>query len=988
MAKFDPYRKWLGIPPQEQPPNHYRLLGVGLFESDPDVISNAADRQMSHVRTFQSGKRSKTSQRILNELAAARICLLDEQKRAAYDEQIRAASATAAGPIPPSQFAVAAAVPNGAVPPPVAGTAPPVAEVAPPVAEVAPPVAEVAPPVDEVAPPVAEVAPPVDGPPAVPQLTTPSSAFPGTARRSTAYAVRRKKASSWEVPVVLGGLGVVSLILLVFALNSSQSEQTPGPSAPPVRLGGNGSSPSHLPSRRHGGSASRNGRATPGRLPREQATDGGPISIPGIVGSGLPVEGAVDPGIIEPADSSNLPSNTGNGEDSPGNPSDPSQPAVQRQPLPDPAARKELMEEIRTIDFRDDFIAADRPSKRLELARKLLTAGTEPRDDSDRSYALLRMAWEEAARLGDPNVAMDAVEEIGKRFEIDVVGVKAKTLESVGKTTSGWSSAHKQELAERVLAVLDEAIAADDYAVADQLVLQARGLAAGVRGSEPLSRIVTAREKQIQELKQNREAFLHSLEVLKSQPDDTAANEALGRYYCFLKGDWQEGLSRLAAGGDDELKRIAQADLANPPLIVDRLALADDWWAASEKAASPTKEQLQLRAATWYRMIESDLAGADQSRARQRLSEAGDPVAAPEPDDLPTLLGFECREEEIKQSLLKLYGGNEHSEAAVHRACQWLADHQYPGGNWDFSHETPRFKGKVRNAGSISAPNAATALALLPLLAAGNGPRAGEFKRNVATGVTYLRGHMIRYAFGATMFEDVKNVPSHALGTMALCEAAAMARDKQIRGAAQMAVNFISMTQNADGGWGFAPTRPKKNPDPSNVAATAWNVAALRTAQWATLKIDPTVLADALKYLESMRTPDALGYLPNSTAETPNDEATAAALLSGMYLGWPKDHAELSAHVARLESSGPSTRGSVLLNFRNSQIMRDAGGNAWETFNVALRDHIVAAQESLPDEAGSWFFSGAERELKGAGRFFSTAMATLALQVYYRNPPL
>ena len=27
-ANFDPYYKWLGIPPEEQPPNHYRLLGI------------------------------------------------------------------------------------------------------------------------------------------------------------------------------------------------------------------------------------------------------------------------------------------------------------------------------------------------------------------------------------------------------------------------------------------------------------------------------------------------------------------------------------------------------------------------------------------------------------------------------------------------------------------------------------------------------------------------------------------------------------------------------------------------------------------------------------------------------------------------------------------------------------------------------------------------------------------------------------------------
>ena len=35
---FDPYHKWLGILPEEQPPNHYRLLGIVDFESDEDDL--------------------------------------------------------------------------------------------------------------------------------------------------------------------------------------------------------------------------------------------------------------------------------------------------------------------------------------------------------------------------------------------------------------------------------------------------------------------------------------------------------------------------------------------------------------------------------------------------------------------------------------------------------------------------------------------------------------------------------------------------------------------------------------------------------------------------------------------------------------------------------------------------------------------------------------------------------------------------------------
>ena len=87
--EFDPYLQWLGIRDTERPPNHYRLLGVEVFESDPDVISSAADRQMGHVRTFAGGTRADISQQLLNELSAARVCLLNAEKKEAYDRQLR-----------------------------------------------------------------------------------------------------------------------------------------------------------------------------------------------------------------------------------------------------------------------------------------------------------------------------------------------------------------------------------------------------------------------------------------------------------------------------------------------------------------------------------------------------------------------------------------------------------------------------------------------------------------------------------------------------------------------------------------------------------------------------------------------------------------------------------------------------------------------------------------------------------------------------------
>ena len=95
MSDFDPYRKWLGIKPEEQPPNHYRLLGISLYEDDPDVIDSAVEQRVTFLQTCASGPNLKHSQKILNEVADARNVLLDAEKKEAYDAELHA---TQAGP--------------------------------------------------------------------------------------------------------------------------------------------------------------------------------------------------------------------------------------------------------------------------------------------------------------------------------------------------------------------------------------------------------------------------------------------------------------------------------------------------------------------------------------------------------------------------------------------------------------------------------------------------------------------------------------------------------------------------------------------------------------------------------------------------------------------------------------------------------------------------------------------------------------------------
>jgi hypothetical protein len=119
--RFDCYYKWLGIPPEEQPPDHYRLLGVRRFESDLDVIDNAASRQMAHVRTFQGGPQAALSQKLLNEIARARACLLDGGAKARYDAELARAQGTHSPPGGAKQEAAMAPLAITTRPPPRRG---------------------------------------------------------------------------------------------------------------------------------------------------------------------------------------------------------------------------------------------------------------------------------------------------------------------------------------------------------------------------------------------------------------------------------------------------------------------------------------------------------------------------------------------------------------------------------------------------------------------------------------------------------------------------------------------------------------------------------------------------------------------------------------------------------------------------------------------------------------------------------------------------
>jgi hypothetical protein len=91
---FNPYREWLSL--KTSSPNYYELLDLPLQESDAAKIAAAADRAITRVRGFRPGTQAREWARLLDEIRAAKECLLDLDCRTQYEaEQTRAATAEA-----------------------------------------------------------------------------------------------------------------------------------------------------------------------------------------------------------------------------------------------------------------------------------------------------------------------------------------------------------------------------------------------------------------------------------------------------------------------------------------------------------------------------------------------------------------------------------------------------------------------------------------------------------------------------------------------------------------------------------------------------------------------------------------------------------------------------------------------------------------------------------------------------------------------------
>lgn len=353
--------------------------------------------------------------------------------------------------------------------------------------------------------------------------------------------------------------------------------------------------------------------------------------------------------------------------------------------------------------------------------------------------------------------------------------------------------------------------------------------------------------------------------------------------------------------------------------------------------------------------------------------------------------GYGGRSSGMRKAMLSSGGGTKGTERAVAAALSWLARHQNPDGSWSIDHRARCKDPSCTGAGTSKSDSAATALALLPFLAAGQTHESkGPYRKTIYTGLQWLVQHQKPNgdlsAGGSQMY-------SHGLAAITLCEAYALSGDSKLAGPAQLGVNFIDAAQDPQtGGWRYTFRQPG-----GDTSVFGWQVMALKSGMMAGLKVRPASLDLSRRWLSSVSHGSNKGlfsYTPpdesNSSGGTPS--MTAVGLLTSQYLGMArKDPAMVEGTQYLMRNlPKPETR-NVYYWYYATQVMHNIPGPDWDQWNRQMRRVLIESQDKGDKcSGGSWDPLQPQKDAWGeqGGRLMVTSLAALSLEVYYRYLPL
>src|SRR4029078_6352008 len=146
--------------------------------------------------------------------------------------------------------------------------------------------------------------------------------------------------------------------------------------------------------------------------------------------------------------------------------------------------------------------------------------------------------------------------------------------------TASYPVAQRSEnaaLADVASQLLEQAIVSDRFDVAEPLSKISSAAYGKLKNLDAVNRLNNV-QSDLAAMKSEHDKLAPLLEKLAASPRAPEANLAAGRYLCFYKNDWLQGLPKLAAASDLDLATAARKDLENPTAAAARADVAEKWW--------------------------------------------------------------------------------------------------------------------------------------------------------------------------------------------------------------------------------------------------------------------------------------------------------------------------------------------------------------------------------------------------------------------------
>ncbi len=349
---------------------------------------------------------------------------------------------------------------------------------------------------------------------------------------------------------------------------------------------------------------------------------------------------------------------------------------------------------------------------------------------------------------------------------------------------------------------------------------------------------------------------------------------------------------------------------------------------------------------------------------------------------------FDSRQGPAMATLLAKSGGSLETQQAVDAALDWIARHQNRDGSWSLDYHGNCRDATCTGPGADNAPGAATGLALLPFLARGHTHQSqGPFRQAVYNGLTWLLTHQ-KPTGDLSVTDGQTQMYSHAIATVALCEAYGMTHDVRLQFPAMAALRFIEIGQDQQtGGWWYTHRQPG-----GDTSVFGWQLTALETGRKAGLTPGRLSFELANKWLRGVSHGDSKGLFSYRPDQAPSLTMTAVGLLGTQYLGARRDDPRVAEGEKFLMAELPdSTRRNHYHWYYATQAMHNLPGGEWDKWNEAMRKVLLKTQShGSRCAAGSWdpLQPAPDPWAPQGGRLMTTSLATLTLEVYYRYAPL